>query len=102
MVLRLWTSELDRSDESKKRLYIELSYVGGSVSPFIDEGGGFTGERGRVRLLLRLVAHAGRYKTIVGARNTVCVYCRVSDACGRLRYLLRVWQTSTLENTVDP
>ena len=31
--------------------------VGGSVSPFIDEGDGFTGERGRVRMLLSLVAH---------------------------------------------
>ena len=32
--------------------------VGGSVSPFIDEGDGFIGERGRVRMLLSLVAHA--------------------------------------------
>ena len=32
--------------------------VGGSASPFIDEGDGFTGERGRVRMLLSLVAHA--------------------------------------------
>ena len=31
--------------------------VGGSASPFIDEGNGFTGERGRVRMLLSLVAH---------------------------------------------
>ena len=35
-----------------------IPLVGGSVSPFIDEGDGFTGERGRVRMLLSLVAHA--------------------------------------------
>ena len=35
-----------------------ISLVGGSASPFIDEGDGFTGERGRVRMLLSLVAHA--------------------------------------------
>ena len=34
------------------------SFVGGSASPFIDEGDGFTGERKRVRMLLSLVAHA--------------------------------------------
>ena len=32
--------------------------VGGSASPFIDEGDGFIGERERVRMLLSLVAHA--------------------------------------------
>ena len=32
--------------------------VGGSASPFIDEGDGFTGERERVRMLLSLVALA--------------------------------------------
>ena len=32
--------------------------VGGSTSPFIDEGDGFTGGRERVRMLLSLVAHA--------------------------------------------
>ena len=96
MVLRLWTSELDRSDESKKRLYIELSYVGGSVSPFIDEGDSFTGERERVCLLLHLVAHADRHKTIVGARNTVYVTvecqmhvggCVIFFGYGRRRHL---------------
>ena len=34
------------------------SFVGGSASPFIDEGDGFTGERERVRMLLSLIAHA--------------------------------------------
>ena len=32
--------------------------VGGSASPFIDEGDGFTGERERVWMFLSLVAHA--------------------------------------------
>ena len=47
-----------------------LSYVGGSASPFIDEGDGFTSERVRVRMLLSFVAHAGGYKIMVGAHNT--------------------------------
>ena len=34
------------------------SFVGGSTSPFIDKGDGFTGERERVRMFLSLVAHA--------------------------------------------
>ena len=34
------------------------SFVGGSASPFIDEGDAFIGERERVRMLLSLVAHA--------------------------------------------
>ena len=34
------------------------SFVGGSTSPFIDEGDDFTSERARVRILPCLVAHA--------------------------------------------
>ena len=34
-----------------------IPFVGGSASPFIDEGDGFTGKRGRVQMLLSLVAH---------------------------------------------
>ena len=33
-------------------------FVGGSASPFIDKGDGFTGERERVGMFLSLVAHA--------------------------------------------
>ena len=33
------------------------SFIGGSASPFIDEGDGFTGEWERVWMLLSLVAH---------------------------------------------
>ena len=53
--------------------------VGGSGSPFIDEGDGFTGERERVRMLLSLVAHADKDWIMVGAHNTVdvTVECQV-------------------------
>ena len=39
---------------SGKSIYL----VGGSASPFIDEEDDFTGERERVRMFVRLVAHA--------------------------------------------
>ena len=45
--------------------------MGESVCPFIDEGDGLTSERERVRMLLSLVAHAGGYKMMVGAHNTI-------------------------------
>ena len=44
--------------------------VGGSASPFIDEGDGFIGERERVRMFLSLVAHANEDWIMVGAPNT--------------------------------
>ena len=40
-------------------------------TPFIDEGGGLTSERERVRMLLSLAAHVGRDTMTVGAHNTV-------------------------------
>ena len=46
-----------RSSESELE-EVDLSFVGGSASPFIDKGDGFTGERERVRMFLCLVAHA--------------------------------------------
>ena len=49
----------------------QLGLLGESTSPFIDEGDGLTSERERVRLLLNLIAHAGRYRMMVGAHNTV-------------------------------
>ena len=49
----------------------ELSLLGESASPFIDEGDGLTSEREGVCLLLSLVAHAGGYRIMVGAHNTV-------------------------------
>ena len=40
-------------------LYLKKSpLIGGSASPFIDEGDGLIGEREIVRMLLSLVAHA--------------------------------------------
>ena len=64
-----------------------------SASPFIDEGDGLTSEREGVRLLLNLAAHAGGYKTMVGAHNTVeCQMhvggCVVFFRYGKCRYLL--------------
>ena len=50
-----------------------LSFVGGSASPFIDKGYGFTSERVRVHMLLSFVAHADGYKIMVGSYNTVDV-----------------------------
>ena len=49
--------------------------VGGSASPFIDEGDGFTGERERVRMSSSLIAHATVDEDwiMVGAPNTVDV-----------------------------
>ena len=49
----------------------ELSLLGESASPFIDEGDGLTSEREIVRILLSLVAHVGGYKMMVGAHNTI-------------------------------
>ena len=48
-------------------------FVGGGTSPFIDKGDEFTSERVRVCMLLNFVAHAGGYKIMVGAHNTVDV-----------------------------
>ena len=55
----------------------ELSFLGESASPFIDEGDGLTSERERVCMLLSLIAHAGGYKMMVGAHNTVGCWMHV-------------------------
>ena len=74
----------------------ELSFDGGIASSFIDKGDGFTSERLRVCMLLSFVAHAGGYKIMVGAYNTVGCHCRSQmhmGGCvaffrnGRCRYL---------------
>ena len=54
------------------------SLLGESASLFIDEGDDLTREREIVRMLLSLVAHAVRYKTVVDVHNTV--------------YVRRLWQ----------
>ena len=72
---------------------LESTYLlGGSASPFIDEGDGLTSEREGVRLLLSLVAHAGGYRMTVGAHNTVGCQMHVGGYVvlfghGRCRYL---------------
>ena len=45
--------------------------LGESASTFIDEGDDLTSEREIVHMLLSLVAHAGGYRMMVGAHNTV-------------------------------
>ena len=57
--------------------------VGGSASPFIDEGDGLTSERERVHLLVSLAAHAGEYRMFVGAHNTVDVTVECQVHVGR-------------------
>ena len=68
-----------------------------SASPFIDEGDGLICERERVRMLLNLVAHVGRYRMMVGAHNTVG--CRMY--VGSYVVLFRVWQMSVPAYIVD-
>ena len=75
----------------------QLSLLGESTSPFIDEGDGLTSERERVRMLLNLVAHTGRYRMMVGAHNTVGCQMHV----GGYVVFVWVWQMSILAYTVD-
>ena len=63
MIVSYWTNESKGTELGS----IGLPSVGGSASPFIDDGDGFTGERERVRMFFSLVAHADGYKIIVGA-----------------------------------
>ena len=58
-------------------LLLRTACVGGSTSPFIDEGDGFTSERERIRMLLSLVTHTDEYEIMVGAHNTVDVLLSV-------------------------
>ena len=71
--------------------------LGESTSPFIVEGDGLTSERERVRMLLSLVAHAGGYRRMVGAHNTVG--CRLY--VGGYVILFWVWQMSAPTYIVD-
>ena len=68
-----------------------LSFIGGSASPFIDKGDGFTIERVRVRMLLSFVAHAGGYKIVVGAYNTVDITVECHIHVGGCVCLLQEW-----------
>ena len=75
----------------------ELTFLGESASPFIDEGDGLTSEREGVRLLLSLVAHAGGYKMMVGSHNTVGCQMHMGGSF----ILVWVWQMSVPAYTVD-
>ena len=93
----MWTSELGRSNESQngsKEGALErksLLFVGGSACPLIDKGDGFTSERVRVCMLLSFIAHAGGYKIMVGAHNTVGVTVECQMHVGGCVCLLQEW-----------
>ena len=76
------------------------SFVGGNTSPFIDEGDGFTSERKKVCWLLNLVAHAGGYKIMVGAHNTVDVTVECQMHVGGCVAFFRKGRCWHLQNTV--
>ena len=67
MVVSYWTNESGMTCINLN----QLSFLGEGASPFIDEGDALTSEREGVCLLLSLVAHAGGYRMMVGAHNTV-------------------------------
>ena len=71
--------------------------MGESASPFIDKGDDLTSERERVRMFLNPAAHAGRYRMMVGAHNTVGCWMHV----GGYVVLFRVWQMSVPTYTLD-
>ena len=54
--------------------------------------------RERVRMLLSLITHAGGYRMMVGAHNTVECQMHVGGLC----CLLRVWQTSAPATLLIP
>ena len=63
-----------------------------SASPFIDEGDGLTSEREGVHLLLSLASHAGGYKMMVGAHNTVGCQMHVGGCVVFFGGSLTVWE----------
>ena len=79
----------------------KLSFVGGGASPFIDKKDGFTSERMRVRMLLGSVAHAGGYKIMVGAYNTIDVTIECQMHMGGCVAFFRNGRCRYLQNIVD-
>ena len=73
--------------------------VGGSASPFIDKGDGFTGEGERVRMFLSLVAYADENWIMVDAPQYCQCRYRMSDVYERLSYLLQEGWTPVPANT---
>ena len=97
MVVSRWTRSVLVYFEGLKK----LSFVGGSASPFIDKRDGFTSERVRVRMLLGFVAHAGGYKIMVGAHNTVDVTVECQMHVGGRVAFFGNGRCQYLQNTVD-
>ena len=64
------------------------SFLGGSASPFIDKGDGFTSEG---TYATELCCHAGGYKIMVGAYNTVDVTVECQMHVGGCVCLLQEW-----------
>ena len=75
--------------------------LGESTSPFIDEGDGLTSERERVCMLLSFVSHAGGYKIMVGAHNTIDVTVECQMHVGGCVAFFRNGRCRYLQNTVD-
>ena len=70
----------------------QLSLLGESASPFIDEEDDLTSERERVCMLLSLVAHADGYRMMADVHNTIGCQMHVGGyvilfGYGRCRYL---------------
>ena len=82
-VVRGWC----RSSESELE-EVDIPLGGGSTSPFIDEGDGFTGERERVQIFLSLTAYGDKNWIMVEAFQYYRCRCRMSDVHGGSRYLL--------------
>ena len=96
MVVSYWTNESKGTE-----LESIGPPVGGSASPFIDEGDGFIGERERVRMFLSLVAHADKDWIMVGTHNTVDVTVECQMHVGGRVAFFGNGRCQYLQNTVD-
>ena len=77
----------------------EPPFVGGCASPFIEQGGGFTGEREIVWMLQSLDAHADEEWIMVGAHNTVDVTVECQVHVGGCVVFFRKGWRQYLQNT---
>ena len=75
VVLRLWSVDVDLRNSSLLESDFNhlVPSVGGSPSPFIDEGDGFTGKKERVWMFLSHVAHTDEDRIVVGPHDAVDV-----------------------------
>ena len=95
MIVSYWTNESKGTE-----LESIGPPVGGSASPFIDEGDGFTGERERVQMLLTLLPTPMRTMMMVGAHNTVDVTVEYQVHMGGCVVFFRKGRCRYLQNTV--